>query len=225
MIWHFLLIFPAGVSVARRISAISHSGSAQFFPLPVLGLIGKKLGMGQIFDAQGSVVPVTYIVCEPNVVWQVKDQAKDGLDAVVLGAEKLKKERKTKKFRTLHQFAGSGDFTPGAEIDAGIFAEGEEVTVTGTSKGHGFAGRVERHNFRVIRKTHGTKYARHGSTGANTMPGRTKPGIKMAGRMGNDKVTTHNRQIIKIDVKRQLIAIKGPVPGAKNGIVILKKQS
>ncbi len=182
--------------------------------------------MAQIFEEGGNFVPVTYIVCEPNVICQIKTTDKDGLDAIVLGAEKLKKERKTKKFRTLCQFAGQGgDLKKGDEIKADLFEDGEKVTVTSVSKGKGFQGQVRRYNFKVARITHGTKDARHGSTGACAMPGRTKPGLKMAGRMGTDQVTLHDRIVVKVDVSRNLIAIKGPIPGAKNSIVYLKKQA
>ncbi len=181
--------------------------------------------MAQIFEEGGNFVPVTYVVCEPNTICQVKTQEKDGFDAVVLGGEKLNKPRKTKKFRAISQFHGGSDLKAGDEITADIFADGEKVTITSVSKGKGFQGQVRRHNFTVARKTHGTKDPRHGSTGACAMPGRTKPGLKMAGRMGSDRVTLHDRIVVKVDASRNLIAIKGPIPGAKNSIVYLKKQA
>lgn len=170
------------------------------------------------------MIPVTYISCEPNVIHYVKTKEKDGANAIVLGAEKLKKEKKTKKFRILKDLPSTGEEKKGDEITVSLFEDGEKVTVVGTSKGKGFQGQVKRHNFAVARRTHGTKEPRHGSTGACAMPGRTKPGIKMAGRMGNDKVTLRDRQIVKVDAERNLIAVKGPVPGAVNGFVLLKKQ-
>lgn len=188
------------------------------------GIIGKKLGMAQIFQAGGNLVAVTYLVCEPNTVWQLKTSEKDGMDAVVLATDKLKKERKTKKFRVLRQFEADADLKQGDEVKADVFKDGDKVTLIAVGKGRGFQGPVRRHNFHVIRKTHGTKYPRHGSTGANSMPRRVMPGLKMAGRMGNNQVTLRNREIILVDADRNLIAVKGPVPGAKNAIVILKKQ-
>lgn len=180
--------------------------------------------MAQIFQENGDMVPVTYLLCEPNTIHHVKTEEKDNVSSVVLGAGKLKKEKKTKKFRLLKEFPSTGEEKKGDEITVGIFENGEKVTVVGTSKGKGFQGQVRRHNFSVARKTHGTKDPRHGSTGACAMPGRTKPGIKMAGRMGNDKVTLRNRQIMNVDTNRNLIAVKGPLPGAVNGFVLLKKQ-
>ncbi len=181
--------------------------------------------MAQIFQEGGSFIPVTYIVCEPNTVHHIKTTEKDGFNAVVLGGEKLSKLRKTKKYRTLRQFHGEGEFKAGDEVKADIFEDGEKVNITAVAKGRGFQGQVRRHNFHVARKTHGTKDPRHGSTGACAMPGRTKPGLKMAGRMGNNQVTLRDREIIKVDVARNLIAIKGPIPGAKDGVVYLTKQS
>ncbi len=181
--------------------------------------------MTQVYQEDGSYVPVTFILCEPNTVWQVKSKEKDGVDAIVLGHEKLKKEKKTKKFKLLRELPGSADVSKGDEVNVGTFEDGENVTIIATSKGKGFQGQVRRHNFRVARKTHGTKDPRHGSTGACAMPGRTKPGLKMAGRMGNERVKLRDRTVVRVDQSRNLIAIKGPVPGAKNGNVIIQKQS
>ncbi len=188
------------------------------------GIIGKKIGMAQIFEENGDFIPVTYISCEPNTIHQVKTAEKDGVDAVVIGADKLKKEKKTKKFKILREFTGVSEGKKGDTITVDTFNAGDEITVISTSKGKGFQGPVKRHNFSVARRSHGTKEPRHGSTGACAMPGRSKPGIKMAGRMGNDKITLRNRKIVSIDTKRNLIAVKGPVPGGKNGFVLLKKQ-
>lgn len=186
------------------------------------GIIGKKLGMSQIFDETGKLITVTYVICEPNEIVQEKTEEKDGINGVVLGFDKLKKERKTKKYRVLKQL-NKMEGKKGDEIKVDVFKEGDEVYVTGTSKGKGFQGPVRRHNFKVARLTHGTKEPRHGSTGACAMPGRTKPGLKMAGHMGSEKVTLRGRKIIKIDPKKNLIAVQGPIPGAKDSIVVLKK--
>lgn len=181
--------------------------------------------MSQVFEEDGRMIPITYIQCEPNTVWQVKEKGKDGADAIVLGAQKLPESSKAKKFRTLRQISGKHEVKKGDELSVGIFEKSEKVTVVATSKGKGFQGNVKRHNFSVIRLTHGTKYPRHGSTGACAMPGRTKPGLKMPGRMGSDKITLRNRSIVRVDTERSLIAIKGPVPGSKNSLILIKKQS
>ncbi len=182
--------------------------------------------MAQVFEENGTMIPVTYILCEPNIVHQIKEEEKDGVNAIVLGADTLKKEKKTKKYKILREFSASKEeLKKGDTIKTDIFENGEAVTIVSTSKGKGFAGQVRRHNFRVARKTHGTKEARHGSTGACAMPGRSKPGIKMAGRMGNNRVTLRNRTIVNVDTNKNIIAVKGPVPGAKNAYVLLKKQA
>ena len=174
--------------------------------------------MAQIFEENGNLVPVTFVLCAPNTVHFVKE------NAVVLGGEKRKKPTKTKKFKVLREFPKTGEIKKGDEVKVDIFEKNEKVTVVATSKGKGFTGQVKRHNFAVARRTHGTKDPRHGSTGACAMPGRSKPGIKMAGRHGNQKVTLRDREIIVVDPARHLVAVKGPIPGAKNGIVLLKKQ-
>ena len=189
------------------------------------GIVGRKIGMAQIFHEDGAMIPVTYILCTPNTVHQKKEADKDGITATVLGFEKLKKEKKTRKYRRLAQFNGSSETKKGDEVTLDIFEEGEKITLVGVSKGKGFTGQVKRHNFSVARETHGTKEARHGSTGACAMPGRTKPGLKMAGRHGNKQLTLRDREVIRIDVSRNIIAVKGPLPGAKDGIILLKKQS
>ncbi len=188
------------------------------------GIIGKKIGMAQIFLQDGDIVPVTYILCEPNTIHDIKTADKDGVDAIVVGAEKLKKPQKTKKYRILREFHSGAESKKGDEIKVDIFEDEEEITIVSQSKGKGFQGPVRRHNFSVARRTHGTKEPRHGSTGACAMPGRTKPGLKMAGRMGNDKMTLRNRKIIRVDAEKNLIAVKGPVPGAKGSLVLLRKQ-
>ena len=190
------------------------------------GIIGKKMGMAQVFDENGRVIPVTYLSCEPNTVFDIKTVDRDGYSSLVLGANPLgKKETKTKKFKTLKEFSGdvASDVVIGSVIDASIFEAGEFVSVVGVSKGKGFQGRVRRHNSRVARKTHGTKAVRHGSSGSMCITARSQPGLTMAGRMGNDKVTLRSVEIVRVDAERSIIAVKGPVPGAINSIVFLKK--
>ncbi len=191
----------------------------------MIGILGKKLGMSQLITEEGHMVPVTYLVCEPNTVHQKKTEDKDGYSAVVLGAGPLKKPTKTKKFKKLKEFkCDEGEYKEKDKIKVDIFEPSDLVRICGVSKGKGFQGRVRRHNARVSRRTHGTKYTRHGSTGQCAMPGRTKKGTKMPGRMGCDTVTLRNRPIMMVDVKRNILAIKGSVPGAINSLVVIEKQ-
>lgn len=183
------------------------------------------MGMGQVFAENGKLIPVTYVKCEPSVVCGLKTVEKDGYSAVVLGFEDLKaKATKTRKFRITKEFKGGIDGVEvGSLVDVSLFSEGEKATMIGVSKGKGFQGRVRRHGMHVARKTHGTKYIRHGSTGSIGITARVQKGIKMPGRMGCDQVTLHNREIIKVDAARNFVAVKGPVPGAINSVVFLKK--
>jgi len=194
---------------------------------PVNGIIGRKLGMAQTFGKKGEVVPVTYLRCEPNTVHDLKTLDRDGYESVVLAAEDLgNKATKNKKYRVIKEFLGNvTGVEKGAEVTVALFEAEEQVTIVGISKGKGFQGRVRRHNARVIRRTHGTKYGRHGSTGSISITARSQPGIKMPGRMGGDQITLHNREVIVVDVLRNLIAVKGPVPGAVNSLVYLKKSA
>lgn len=189
----------------------------------MLGIIGKKIGMSQI-PLQDGVAPVTFILTEPNDVVQVKTVDNDGYAAVVLGYDLYKNPTKNKKYKKLKEFPidESAEYKKGDKVDIGSFKDIKAVTITSVSKGKGFQGPVKRHNFAIARETHGTKEPRHGSTGACAMPGRTKKGQKMAGRMGNDQVTLRNRKVIIVDEVKNVIAIKGPVPGAINTYVYLK---
>lgn len=187
------------------------------------GIIGKKLGMGQVAEENGDMTPVTFVLCEPNEIMQVKTVEKDNTNAFVLGAHPYNRPSKTKKYKTVRQFPA-----PDKEVKAGdkwtLADLGEDVVtvhVVGVSKGKGFQGGVKRHNFNTIRGSHGTKYARHGSTGCRK-PKRTKIGTKMPGHMGNEQVTVRRCKVVKIDLKNNVIAIKGAVPGAINGKVFLK---
>lgn len=186
-------------------------------------LILKKIGMSQVFTDDGVLIPVTYLFCENNLVTQIKTLDKDGVDAVVLSSFKRKKATKNRNFYKTKQFNGNSNFSKGDLLSVDIFSEGEKVKLTGISKGKGFQGPVKRHNFSVARKTHGTKEPRHGSTGACTMPGRTKPGLKMAGRMGNDKVTIRDVEVVLVEKNINIIAVKGSVPGAINSFVTISK--
>ncbi|MCC6624912.1 MAG: 50S ribosomal protein L3 [Deltaproteobacteria bacterium] len=203
------------------------------------GLIGKKLGMTQIFDQDGNLVPVTVIELTPNHVLQVKTKAgKDGYDAVKLAAGEVKAKNLSKpelgvfkavgvqpkkaivEFRlTAEQIAG---LKTGDQIDASIFAEGNLVNVVGTSKGKGFAGVMKRHGFKGAKEmTHGThEYERHGgSIGANTWPGRVFKNKRMAGQMGNGRVTVRNIKVVGVHPDEHLLLLKGAVPGAAQSLV------
>jgi large subunit ribosomal protein L3 len=203
------------------------------------GMIGKKVGMTQIFDEKGNVIPVTVLEAGPCYVTQVRTAEKDGYVAVQLGFGVTKPQRLTKgqlghlnrnnlpALRHLREFrilADQVDVQEGQQIKADAFEKGERVDVIGTSKGRGFAGTVKRHNFHRQPKTHGQSDRERapGSVGAGTTPGRTIKGLPMSGRMGNDRVTTQNLEVVLVDAERNLIAVRGSVPGAKGGIVLIK---
>ncbi len=203
------------------------------------GIIGKKLGMTQVFDEQGNAVPVTVIQAGPCFVTQVRSGEKDGYTAVQLGFGETKPQRLTKgalghlkrnnlpALRHLREFRlrdGEVDVQEGQQVKVDVFAKGERVDVIGTSKGRGFAGTIKRHHFHRQPKTHGASDRERapGSVGATTTPGRTYPGQRMAGRMGNDRVTAENLEVVVIDAERNLLAVRGSVPGANDGIVIIK---
>jgi large subunit ribosomal protein L3 len=190
------------------------------------GIIGKKLGMTRLIKDDGRVIPVTVVECEPNTVAQVKTEEKDGYPAIVLGFSELKKPTKTKKFKVLREFPLSKDdeVKKGDKLTLEMFNEIKEVKVTGTSKGKGFQGVIKRWNFSRGPETHGSHHHREpGSIGACTKPGRVAKGKKMPGRMGTDKVTIKGVKVEHIDIENNLIALKGALPGARNGIIIIKK--
>lgn len=201
------------------------------------GIIGKKLGMTQIFGEDGAAVGVTAIEVEPSVVVQVKTKAKEGYDAIQLGYGRKKQKNVTKPlqghfnkankgfFRKLKEFEADGEvYEVGQEITADIFTAGDFVDVIGTSKGKGFAGVIKRHGFGGGRATHGSMFHRApGSIGASADPSRVFKGTKMAGHMGCVRKTIHNLQIWQVRTDRNLILLKGSVPGSKNGFVLIKK--
>jgi large subunit ribosomal protein L3 len=201
------------------------------------GILGKKIGMTQIFSPAGQAVPVTVVEAGPCVVVQKKTVATDGYDAIQLGFAE-KKEHLTNKpmkghfgkagvkpYRFLHEMkiVSAEQFNPGQEIKADIFKEGEWVDVTGTSKGKGFAGVIKRWNFNRASMTHGSMYHRRpGSLGA-TDPARVFKGRKMPGRLGGEQVTIQGLQVVKVDADRNLLLIKGAIPGANGAYVVVKK--
>ena len=201
-------------------------------------ILGKKLGMTQIFDNNGLVVPVTVVEAGPCYVSQVKTKDNDGYSAVqmaygdvreqllnkpVLGQLK-KAEITAKKFIKEFKLDNAEEYKLGDKITCDVFTEGEMVDVSGTSKGHGFSGTIAKWNFHRHRMTHGNgPVHRHvGSIGANTFPAKVFKGKKMAGRWGNEKVTVQNLKVVKVDAERNLILIKGAIPGAKGSLISVK---
>ena len=203
------------------------------------GIIGKKVGMTQIFDERGNIIPVTIIKAGPCYVTQVRTAERDGYIAVQLGYEEAKPQRLTKgqlghlnrnnlpALRHLREFRLREDETDveeGAEVKVDVFEAGERVDVIGTSKGRGFAGTIKRHNFNRQPKTHGQSDRERapGSVGMCATPGRTLPGQKMAGHMGDERVTIKNLEVIRVDTENNLLAVRGSIPSAKNGLVMIK---
>lgn len=202
------------------------------------GLIGKKVGMTRIFSETGENIPVTVIEAGPCFVTQVKTIENDGYDAVQLGFDS-KKPKNTNKpelgrfqkaevepLAILKEFAA--DDTPvelGAEVKVDIFQPGDRVDVSGTSKGRGFSGVVKRHKFRGGPKTHGQsdRHRAPGSVGASADPSRVMPGMRMAGQFGNQKVTEKSLLIVATDPEKNILLVKGPVPGPKNGYLVIRK--
>lgn len=189
------------------------------------GLLGKKLGMTRVIQDDGRVIPITVVQCDPNVITQVKTAEKDGYPAIVLGFSALKKPTKTKKFYFLKEFRIKGDETvkKGGQVTLEIFKEGDQIMVTATSKGKGFQGVVKRHHMAGGPASHGSHFHREpGSVGARAKPGKILRGKRMAGHMGYETVSTKT-SIIYLDPKKNLVGIKGPVPGGMNTFVTLKK--
>ena len=199
-------------------------------------IIGKKLGMTQLFDANGNVVPVTVVEAGPCVIAQKKTTENDGYEAVQVGYGDMKASKVTKPMKG--HFA-KGDVAPkkvlrefrledpsamnvGDIIKADIFAEGDAVDVRGTSKGKGYAGVIKRWNFGRLKETHGTgPVHRHGGSLGTIDPARIFKGKKMAGHLGHERVTVQNLSVVKVDAEKNIIAVKGAIPGPKGGIVVL----
>jgi large subunit ribosomal protein L3 len=202
------------------------------------GILGKKIGMTQVFNAEGQVIPVTLVKAGPCVVTQRKTPATDGYDAVQLGlVEYAKKQNKpaaghlkksgaegVKFMREFRLEGGNGDLKLGDRVLAEEFQPRERVDVIGLSKGRGFAGLVKRHHFRGGPATHGSMFHRApGSIGASSFPSRVFPGMKMAGRMGNSQVTVRNLEVVSVDVEDSVIAVKGAIPGPNGGYVMVRR--
>lgn len=201
------------------------------------GLLGRKVGMTQIFDQDGRVVPVTVIQTGPCWVTQVKTQATDGYNAVQVGFEESRKlssperghaaKAGTPMLRHLREWRvrNPDRFSVGQRLDVSIFEPGELVAVVGTSKGKGFQGVVKRHGFAGGPKTHGQsdRHRAPGSIGSGTTPGRVLKGLRMAGRMGNERVTVKNLIVVRADTDRNLLLVRGAVPGPREGLVMVTK--
>ena len=203
-----------------------------------LGLVGRKVGMTRVFSDDGVSTPVTVIEVEPNRISQIKTVETDGYTAIQVISGTRRASRVTKPmaghFRKAGVEAGSGawefrvesidDFELGAEIKVDLFEQGQIVDVAGISKGKGFQGGVKRHNFRMQDATHGNSISHrsNGSIGQNQTPGRVFKGKKMSGHMGAEKCTTQNLEVVRVDSERNLVLIKGAVPGAKSGVVIIR---
>ena len=189
------------------------------------GIIGKKLGMSQIIQDDGCVIPVTFIHCQPNTVMQVKTEGNDGYPAIVLGFDAYKNPSKNKKYKIVKEFCieNSDDYKKGQKIDLAQLKDVKKVAITAISKGKGYQGVVKRHKFSRGPETHGSHHHREpGSIGMCAKPGRVMKGKKMPGHMGTQKVTLKDRVVVKLVPERELIAIKGPIPGANNGYVYIK---
>jgi len=199
-----------------------------------IGVIGRKVGMTSVFAEDGTVVPVSVVEIEPNTVTALRTADNDGYTAVQLGTGVVKKltrpragqlkglppVRHSREFR----LDDVSEYAIGQQLDVTLFADGEEVDVTGVSKGRGFAGTVKRHGFRRGPETHGSDSHRQpGSIGAGTYPGKVFKGTGMAGRMGNDRVTVKKLTVVRSDHERNVLLIKGPLPGARNAMVLIRK--
>jgi large subunit ribosomal protein L3 len=195
------------------------------------GILGRKLGMLQIFDNDGNVVPVTAIEAGPCQVTQVKTEDRDGYSSIQIGFGSVKRVnspmrghlRRQGPFRYLREFKAddAGSYNVGDRVGVDIFEPGERVDVVGTSKGRGFAGVVKRHGFHGGPKTHGQsdRHRSPGSIGATTTPGRVVKGLKMAGHMGHERVTALNLEVIEVNAARGILMVKGSVPGPVGGLV------
>ncbi|HZU55869.1 MAG TPA: 50S ribosomal protein L3 [Actinocrinis sp.] len=202
------------------------------------GLLGEKLGMTQVWDADNRVVPVTVVKAGPCVVTQVRDTEKDGYAAVQIAFGEIDPRKVNKPRKGHFDKAGvtprrhlvelrtddAADYALGQELTTEVFEVGQRIDVVGTSKGKGTAGVMKRHNFRGLGAAHGTqrKHRSPGSIGACATPGRVFKGVRMAGRMGNARVTVQNLTVHAIDAEKGLLLIKGAIPGPNGGVVLVK---
>jgi large subunit ribosomal protein L3 len=201
-----------------------------------IGLIGRKVGMTQIFQPDGTMIPVSVVIVEPNTVTRLRTPERDGYTAVQLGVEESGKLNKPEmgqlknlpKVSVIREFRldadGTEAYTVGQKLDVTLFAAGDIVNVTGVSKGKGFAGHIKRHHFKRGPKTHGSDHHRApGSIGPGTTPGRVYKGMRMAGHMGDARATVKQLRVVRTDAERNLLLVKGAVPGSPNGLLLVKK--
>lgn len=204
-----------------------------------LGLIGKKLGTNRIFNSDGDVIPVTVIEAGPCLVTQVKDEKKDRYSAVQLGFDEAKVKNVSKALqghfrkasgsprRVLREFRVNSEdlssLSPGQQVTVSMFRPGDRVDVTGFSKGRGFSGPIKRHGFHGFPGSHGThEYFRHGGSVGSRFPQGTLRGHRMAGQYGDEKTTVQNLQIVDVKEAQNLLVVKGAVPGARNGYLVIR---
>lgn len=200
-------------------------------------ILGKKVGMTQVFDSEGRALPVTVIEAGPNVVVQKKTMENDGYAAIQVGFVDQKERRVTKplkghfakaqvavkKYLRELRLEGAESFEVGQELKADVFAVGEKVDISGVSKGKGYAGAIKRHNFHRGPMSHGSKYHRAaGSMGASSDPSRTFKGKKLPGHMGAQNVTIQNLEVVMVDPEKNVILVKGGVPGIRGSLVMIK---
>jgi large subunit ribosomal protein L3 len=201
------------------------------------GIIGKKVGMTQVFDTDGRVTPVTVIQAGPCFVTEIRNGERDGYTAVQLGFEEVAPDRlpggerghlqrrNMPTLRYLREFRVKEiDVQEGQRLTVDVFAKGDHVDIVGTSKGRGFAGTIKRHHFHRQPTTHGAsdRTRAPGASSSTTTPGRVRKGTRRSGHMGTDRVTTQNLEVVVVDAERNLLAVKGSVPGAKGGLVIVR---
>jgi len=191
------------------------------------GILGKKLGMTRVIQDDGRVIPITVVECEPNVITQIKTTEKDGYPAIVLGFMQLQSPTKTRKFKFLREIkTGQGEeYKKGDKVTVEIFNEGDAVTFTGISKGKGFQGVVKKWHMAGGPGSHGSHFKREpGSVGARAKPGRIHRGKHMAGHMGNETFTSKT-SVVYLDKEKNLLGLKGPLPGSINSFITIKKNS
>jgi large subunit ribosomal protein L3 len=199
-----------------------------------VGVIGRKVGMTSVFAEDGTIVPVSVVAIEPNTVTLLRTQERDGYSAIQVGAGRAKKLTKPRlgqlkglpRVKDVREFRleDVAPFTVGQTLDVSLFTAGDSVDITGVSKGKGFSGTIKRHHFHRGPETHGSDSHRQpGSIGGGTTPGRVFRGSRMAGRMGGEQVTVKKATIVRADTERNVLLVKGPVPGARNALIVVRK--
>lgn len=199
-----------------------------------IGLIGRKVGMTSVFADDGTMIPVSVVAITPNTVTRLRTAERDGYTAVQLGTDPVRRLTKPEagqlkdlpKLATIREFRVDSvdEFQVGQQLSVDLFATGDIIDVSGISKGRGFAGHIKRHHFKRGPKTHGSDHHREpGSIGPGTTPGRVYKGLRMAGHMGHDSVTVKKLHVIRADAERNLLLVKGSLPGPRGTLVLVKK--